>query len=203
MKQSKVEVIITPIYEKLKSKYQMLYGVVIKKNSMEAFILGEIKELKNKLTVEDALLFASTFSYLNFDLASQEQKLKREFIYCHLVYLFPKRMVTYSFPLLCLVCDAITEKNVHHILFLKFLSDETWMLKVLEHTLIIDYHSSLVNQYRIDQERIRRVFHFLCRRIEDTVKEVDKKVEFAVLKKEVLKNIKSYQSAELYKRSVT
>ena len=87
MKQLKTEVIITPISEKLKSKYQMLYGSTMKKNSIEAFIFGEIEELKNKLTLEDALLFANTFSYLNSDLSSQEQKLKREFTYCHLVYL--------------------------------------------------------------------------------------------------------------------
>lgn len=202
MKQLKIEVIITPIYEKLKSKYQMLYGVAIKKNSMEALVLEEVKELKNKLTLEDALLFANTFSYLSSDLASQEQKLKREFIYCHLVYLFPKKVVTYSITLLCLVCDSITEKNIHHILFLKLLSDETWIRKVFEHALIIDYHSSLVNQYKIDQERIKRIFHFLCRRIEDSLKEFDGDVEIMVLKKEILKIIKSYQSTELYKRSV-
>lgn len=91
MKQLKIEVIITSIYEKMKSKYEMLYGVTIKKNSMEALILGEIEELKNKLTLEEALLFVNTFSYLNSDLASQDQKLKREYIYCHLVYLFPKK----------------------------------------------------------------------------------------------------------------
>ncbi len=201
MKQLKIEVIITPIYEKLKSKYQMLYGATIKKNSMEALILGEIEELKNKFTLEEALLFANTFSYLNIDLVSQEQKLKREFIYCHLTYLFPKKLITYSPWLLCLICDAVTEKNVHYTLFLKFLSDETWMKKVFEHVLIIDYHSSLVNQYKIDKERIRRVFLFLCRRIEDSLKNYDRQIEFTDLKKEIFKIIKSYQSTELYKRS--
>lgn len=202
MKQLKIEVIITPIYEKMKSKYEMLYGVTIKKNSMEALILGEIEELKNKLTLEEALLFVNTFSYLNSDLASQDQKLKREYIYCHLVYLFPKKMVAYSTTLLCLVCDVITEKNIHHTLFLKLLSDESWILKVFEHALVIDYHSSLVKQYKVEPERVRRVFHFLCRRIEESLKDFDKEIEFAVLKKELFKIVKSYQSAELYKRSV-
>ncbi len=202
MKQLKTEVIITPISEKLKSKYQMLYGSTMKKNSIEAFIFGEIEELKNKLTLEDALLFANTFSYLNSDLSSQEQKLKREFTYCHLVYLFPKKVVAYSVTLLCLVCDAITEKNIHDKLFLKLLSDEAWMKKVFEHALVIDYHSSLVNQYKVEQERIKRIFHFLCRRIEDSLKELDQEMEIMILKKKIFKIIKSYQSAELYKRSV-
>lgn len=200
--QLKVEIIITPIYENLKSKYQMLHGADIKKNGMEAMILREIKELKNKLTLEEALLFANTISYLNPDFGSQEQKLKREFIYCHLVYLFPKKMIAYSFPLLRLVCDVITEKNIHCTLFLKLLSDETWTWKILKRALAIDYHSSLVNQYKIDHERIKRVFHFFCRRIEDSLKDVDQEVEFMTLKKEVLKTIKSYQSTEQYKRSV-
>lgn len=191
-----------PIYEQMKSKYQMIHGISIKKNSMEALILSEIAELKNRLTLEEALLFINTFSYLNSDLASQEQKLKREFIYCHFVYLFPRKMVTYSPWLLRFICDAVTEKNMNHLTFLQLLSDEKWILKVFEHTLIIDYNSSLVNQYRIEQERIKRVFHFLCRRIEATLKNIHEEKEIHVLKKEILKVVKSYQSTELYKRSV-
>ncbi len=203
MKQLKIEVIITPIYEKISSKYKMIYGIPVKKNSMEALILEEIEQFKNQLTLEEALFFVNTFSYLNSDLASQEQKLKREFIYCHLVHLFPKKMVTYSSPLLRLVCDSITEKNIGNLPFLHLLSDEKWMQKIFEHALMIDYHSSLVNQYRIDPERIKRVFHFLCRKIESTLKDLKKETEIATLKKQILKLIKSYQSTELYKRSVT
>lgn len=202
MKQLKVEVIIAPIYDQMKSKYQMIYGSQMKKNSLEAFIFKELEELKNRLTLEEALLFVNTFSCLSSDLASQEQKLKREFVYCHLVYLFPKKMTAYSSSLLCLICEAVTKKNINHSLFLKLLADETWMQKVFEHALMIDYHSSLVNYYHTNQERIKRIFHFLCRRIEQALNEIEE-VEFSLLKKELLKIVKSYQSTELYKRSVT
>lgn len=200
MKQLKVDAIITPIYEQMKSKYQMIYGK--QKKATKNFIFKEIEELQNRLTLEEALLFSNTFFYLSADLASQEQKLTREFIYCHLVYLFPKKMVTYSFPLLYLVCEAITEQNMHHLLFLKLLSDETWIKKILEHALIIDYNSSLISGYQMNPDRVKRVFHFLCRRIEEFLKET-KEENIVVLKKELLKIVKTYHSAELYKRSVT
>ena len=202
MKQLKIEIIINPILESLEAKHRLLYKQPLKKSSMKFLILKELANFKNKLSLEEVLLFSDNLSRLSSDLSSKEQNLEREFIYCHLTYLFERKMVKYSSRLLPLICDAVTNENINNKLYLTLLSDEKWMMKVFEHTLMIDYSSSLVNKYKINPDRIKRVFLFLCRKIEHSLKDYEK-TEIAIIKKEILKLVKSYHSTELFKRSVS
>lgn len=200
MRQTKKDTIINPIFTKLTSCYQMTYYQSVPTNSFENLVLNELNQLKKMLTLEESLFFAHTFFYLNIDIGNKENSLKRKFMYVHLTFLFPKKIIYYQKWLLGFVCDAITEENVKNHLYLTLLSDSKWVQKVFEHAMLVDYSSSLTNSYEMDNERLKRIFLFLCRRIEENLK-VQKESEITLLKKEILKSVKTYQTSQLYKRS--
>lgn len=203
MKKKKTEMIIDSIRTRMIDKYEMIYGYFPKKTSIEALILEELLELKSVLTIQDALLFLNMFSYLDCGFASKEQKIWREFVFCHFVFLFRKKMISFDSKILCFICDTIHEGNIDNDVYLKLLSDQKWVIQILEHAIFVDFSSSLTRQYKIDQERIRKVFFFLCKKIERTLQTMPKERELNVIKKQLLKMIKTYQSNQLFKRSVT
>lgn len=203
MKKKKTETIIDSIRTRMINKYEMIYGYLPKKTSIEALILEELSELKTVLTIQDALLFLNMFSYLDFGFASKEQKVWREFVFCHFVFLFRKKMISFDSKMLCFICDVIHEENINNDLYLKLLSDQKWVIQIFEHAIFVDFSSSLTKQYKIDQERIRKVFFFLCKKVEHALQTMPKEKELYVIKKQLLRMIKSYQSNQLFKRSVT
>lgn len=202
MKEVKVSIIIEPIKESLDRFYRMIYGKPLEAYSIEHKILKELDKLKEVLTLKDALLFRNLYGQFDYYFASKEQKLWRKFVFCHLVFLFRKAVLLCDVWLLTLICDAITKENIEDALYLRVLSDRIWMKKVYEYVLLVDFSSSLTHQYQLEYERIKRVFLFMCRRIEQSVKKYSDE-EFCVLKIELLKEIKSYQSNKLFKRSVS
>ncbi len=198
----KMDNIINPIYDSLWTKYSMIYGETPKKNSVEFSIFEELKQL-NELPVSDALLFSYFIQQLDFVPAKRDQRLWREFVFCHLVYQFQKSVFSFEPILLIFVCDSITKDHIDgDMRYFKLLIDHVWIHKVLKHAIYIDYSSTLTNRYKVDMERVKRVFLFFCRRIQDQLLERPDESNLSILKKEILKNIQSYQSSQTFKRSV-
>lgn len=202
MKCRKTEIILTPIYESLVHRYQLLYSENLSIDSIEYSILQEQKQLVFKLTVEESLLLSNMLVHLNQDLVSKEQKLWREFVLIHLIFLFGHKVLTYDSWLLSFACDAINKVNIKNVRYLSLFIDNKWVMKIYEHALSIDFSSTLTYSYQIELERIRRVFLFLCRKIEASLDITSQEVELKTLKQELLKMIKTYHSEQLFKRSV-
>lgn len=199
----KTEFIINDIHELLQTRHHTLYGHNPKKSSLEFQILNELTEIKKTLSLKETLIFSNLMLQLDQILVSKEQKLWRAFVYCHLVYLFQKRVLVFNPYLLGMICDAITKENIKKdFRYLLLLSDEKWMSKLLEHTLFIDFTSSLTNKYQIDLDRIKRVFLFFCKQIRELLYSIPEETKIEEVKKEIFKKLKSYQPNQLFKRSV-
>lgn len=202
MKKRKIESILNPIFDSMVHRYQLLYGTEPNINSIEYSILEEQKQLSNILTVEESLLLANMQIQFNQDLVSKEQKLWREFVLIHLVFLFCHKVLSFDSWLLSFVCDAITKENIKNERYLSLLIDHKWVMKIYEHALSIDFSSTLAHTYKVELDRIRRVFLFLCRKVEAELDNITSEIELKEVKQELLKMIKTYHSEQLFKRSV-
>lgn len=190
------------IHETLSIKYTVAYGS--KEKTIKEKFLKEVKALEETFDVKDALRFCYLFQQLEYDLGSQKQKLWRQLIFCHLTFLLGKRVLKFDIVLLRFVCDVVRKEHIgKDNQYLYILGDVKLMEQVLEHAICIDFSSSLTNSYRIDMDRIKRIFAFLCRKIEELLEKNSDETDLEVLKKQILKQIKNYQSQKLYKRSVT
>jgi len=203
MKIEKVNSIIKPIYESLKIKYSSTSFSREEKKWLEKEVMDEINELSNIFEIREALLFSYQIRQLENDLASRNQKLWRQFIFCHLAFLYGKKILTFDLDVVKLVCDAITIENVYKkVWYLDLLSDSRLMMQVFSHSMLIDFSSTLTNYYKVDNDRLRRIFLFLCKKIEQLSDELPKNMEFNEVKKQIWKQIKVYQSNQIFKRGV-
>lgn len=201
---AKNEAIINPIVESLKTKYSVVYGVELnKQQSFEFTVLEELESMKQILPVRDALLFSCQLQQLESDLVLQEQKVWRLFLYSHLVFLYGSKVLKFHSYLLRLVCDSITREDLKNdSRFLDFMCDSKWMMKIFEQALYVDFSSTLTSHYQVEIERVRKVFFFLCRRMEETLAMIPKETDLEIVKHKIMKQIKTYQSKQLFKRSV-
>lgn len=187
----KIDVIIDSIYENLQIKYHILYGKSTEEMSLEYQILKEVIELKTRLSIKETLLFSNSLLQLDYILASKEQKLWRNFVFCHLVFLFGKKMFSFDTHLLTIVCDSITRKNMNKdFRYLMLLTDKKWMKNLYEYILYVDFSSHLNNQYRINFDRIETSFLNLCEKIEKILTETPEEIDMEIMKKEVFKKVK-------------
>lgn len=198
----KMDNIINPIYDSLWTKYSMAYGECPKKNSIEFSIFEELKQLSS-LSLTEALSFSYLIQQLDFIPAKRDQRLWRELAFCHLVFLFRKKVFSFDPILLIFVCDSIHMDHIDgDIRYLKLLVDYVWIQKIFHHAIYIDYSSTLTNRYKVDMERVKRVFLFFCRRIQEQLFSMPNEMDLSVLKRKILKNIRTYQSSQTFKRSV-
>lgn len=203
MKTLDTKIIIDPICETLSSKYCMVYGHSPKKSSIEWKILEEIKSLKENMKAKEALEFSNILLRLYDPFLSTEKKLWREFVCCHLFFLYGKKIFSFDIWILGLVCDAIKEEHIFkNERFITLLSDAKWMKKIYEYSLWTDFSSSLTNYYQISDERVKRLFLFFCKRIEVSLKKIPIEMTLEETKIEIYKILKSYQSDKVFKRSV-
>lgn len=203
IKTLKTKIVIDPICETLSSKYCMIYGYSPKKASIEWKILEEIRSLKETMTSKEALEFSNLLLRLYHPFLSTEKKLWREFVCCHLFFLYGKKIFSFDIWILGLVCDAINkEQLLKNERFITLLSDAKWMKKIYDYSLWTDFSSSLTNYYQINDERVQRLFLFFCKRIEICLKKIPKEMTLEETKIEIYKILKSYQSDNVFKRSV-
>ncbi len=190
---------MNPIYDVLQMKYHTLYGRTPKETSLEYQILKEVTELKTKLSIKEALLFSDMLVQMDYIYASKEQKLWKNFVFCHLVYLFGKKMFAFNIHLLTMICDSITKENIKKdFRYLMLLSDEKWIKKLYEQVLFTDFSFSFGNHYQIEFDRIQKLFLNLCQKIEEILKEIPKETDVEMMKKEVFKKVKNnFQSSYL------
>lgn len=194
---------MNPIHESIKTKYAVAYGSFSKeKDNVEKMILDEFVQIKEQLNPKQALMFSHHLNQLENELIPQKQKIWRIFVYCHFVFLYGKKMLTYDTYLLKLVCDSVTKENIKDNRYLAILSDKKWMIQVLEHAIYVDFCSTLSKTYKIDYYRIHKVFVFLCHNMWISLKTYSKGTNITVIKKQLMKKIKTYRSDQLFKRGV-
>lgn len=187
----KIDIIINSIYENLQIKYHIVYGKFPEEISLEYQILKEVIELKTRLSIKEALLFSDNLLQLEYTLVSKEQKLWRNFVFCHLVFLFGKKMFTFNTHLLIMICDSITKKNINKdFRYLILLADEKWIKKIYEYALVIEFSCSFSERYQIEFDKIQRLFLRFCQNIEKILTEIPKEMDIEIMKKEVFKKVK-------------